>query len=91
MPSMCRVQSPFSKESEFLGSNSQCCGLGYPLWNTVGMVRLSLGYKLYSRPCLAPSFCVGGGGTPPSFRLEPKLPLKPRSCGPQSHTQHSSL
>lgn len=71
MPSMYRVQSPFSKESEFLGSNSRCCGLGYPLCSAVGMVRLSLGYELYSRPCLAPSFCVGGGGTPPSLRLQP--------------------
>lgn len=31
MPRVHRVQYLFSKETEFLGSNSQCCSLHYPL------------------------------------------------------------
>lgn len=39
---------------------------------------------------VAPSFCVGDGGTLASLWLQPLLSFKLHSRGPQSQTQHSS-
>lgn len=82
VPSIHRAQSPFSKESEFLGSNSQCGGLHYRvLWDWLDPPEATGHTDHPTAP-----FCVGEVGTGPSLRLQPQLPLRLRSHGPQSQT-----